>query len=136
MLEMTSYEMLDLANGHVSASVDDLNRALALGSAYLMCAYKAGKELTRLQVSIINAGFLVFVGQALIGASSEFAAAMALTEAAWVGESTANAAVDLTTAVTVGSAAVAISSASGLVAIGAILACLTFMWSVRHPKTG
>ena len=46
MLDLTNYEMLDLAMSHTDASVDDLNRALALGSAYLICAYKAGKDLT------------------------------------------------------------------------------------------
>ena len=63
MLElMTPYEMLDLAMSHTNASVDDLNRALALGSAYLIAAYKVGRSLTTFQVSIINIGFAVFCG--------------------------------------------------------------------------
>ena len=34
MLDLSHYEMLDLAATHGSAAIDDLNRALALGSAY------------------------------------------------------------------------------------------------------
>jgi len=71
MLEMSAYEILDLAMSHTAASIDDLNRALALGSAYLIVAYRVGRDLTTFQVSIINVGFFVFVGQALWGIAEE-----------------------------------------------------------------
>ena len=71
MLEMSSYEMLDLAATNISAAVDDLNRALALGSAYLVMDYRAGRTLTKLQVSLINIEFVLFCGQALMGIYTE-----------------------------------------------------------------
>ena len=122
---MTEYEILDLAMGHVNAAVDDLNRALALGSAYLLCAYKIGKELTRFQVSIINIGFVVFVGQAMHGAYIEHAAStiyygMVDTDA-WA-----------YTDIAQFSSSVNLIYSTG--ALGAVFACLAFMWSVRHPK--
>ena len=125
MLEMNSYEMLDLANAHVGSSVDDLNRGLALGSAYLMCAFKVGKDLSRLQVSIINVGFLVFVGQAFFGSATEFYMASVWLEEAWSEQ--ANVGLGQTTAW--------VHRVYGVVCLGAILACMAFMWSVRHSKT-
>ena len=71
MLEMSSYEMLDLAATNTSASVDDLNRALALCSAYLVVDYRAGRTLTKLQLSLINIGLVLFCGQALMGIYTE-----------------------------------------------------------------
>jgi len=125
MLDLTNFELLDIAMSHVNASVDDLSRGLALGSAYLICAYKAGRELTRFQVSIINIGFVVFVGQAMFGAHSEYSAAVIFNQAAWVGEVVPDGPWEAANLVTAG---------FGLVACGAIFACLAFMWSVRHPK--
>jgi len=126
MLELTNYEMLDLAMSHVNASVDDLNRALALGSAYLICAYKVGRELTRFQVSVINVGFIVFVGQAMFGSHVELSSAQFFAQSAWSDE-----------AVPEGpwQHSIIVLLIFGVVAGGAILACLAFMWSVRHPKT-
>ena len=125
MLEMSSYEMLDLAATHSSAAVDDLNRALALGSAYLIVAYRAGRALTALQVSIINIGFVLFCGQALMGIYGEVDMVADLSSAA-LGEDALS--VSLAN-VTVFHGVMGLGAGSGLVA------CLVFMWSVRHPKT-
>ena len=38
----TAYELHDLANGHIANSSDDINRLLALFTAYLITAYRAG----------------------------------------------------------------------------------------------
>ena len=125
MEELTAYEMLDLAMGHINASVDDLNRLLAIGSAYLVCAYKAGKELTRFQVTVINIGFVIFSAQALVGVIGEYSAAgiyyAAVSNDAWSQLNSDN-------------NTEWVRYASGLFAGGAILGCLSFMWSVRHPK--
>lgn len=121
---MTVYEALDLGRSHVNGATDDLNRALALGSAYLIAAYRVGKELTTLQVSIINFGFFVFVIQALFGVYGEvqshhnFVLAVVDAERAeqlqafWMIE----------------------GPLMGTAAIMGVLACFVFMWSVRHPK--
>ena len=123
MLDLSHYEMLDLAATHASAAVDDLNRALALGSAYLIVAHRAGRKLTTLQVSIISIGFVIFCGQALTGVyaevdmEAEFSSAVLGEEA--LSASLANVEV--------------FHFIMGSVAVSGLLACLVFMWSVRHP---
>jgi len=123
MLELSHYEMLDLAATHGSAAIDDLNRALALGSAYLIVAYRAGRELTALQVSIINIGFVMFAGQALLSIYYEVEKAAKFNTLAYGerGLEGVLANVDLLHAV------------MGSVAVCGLIACLIFMWSVRHP---
>lgn len=125
MLDLSHYEMLDLAAMHSSAAIDDLNRALALGSAYLIVAYRAGRELTTLQVSIINVGFLVFCGQALIGIYTEVEMAADFKTAAYGNEALPPGVL---------SNVEVFHTVMGTVAIFSLIACLIFMWSVRHPK--
>ena len=124
MLDLSHYELLDLAATHSSAAIDDLNRALALGSAYLIVAYRAGRELSTLQVSIISIGFVIFCGQALTGIYAEVDRAAGFRTAA------------------LGQEALSASQANlevfhlvmGSVAVSGLIGCLAFMWSVRHPK--
>jgi hypothetical protein len=124
MLDLSHYEMLDLAATHGSAAVDDLNRALALGSAYLIVAHRAGRKLTTLQVSIISIGFVIFCGQALtsvyaeVEMAAEFSSAVLGEEA--LSASLANVEV--------------LHLIMGSATVSGLLACLVFMWSVRHPK--
>lgn len=124
MLEMSSYEMLDLAATHASIAIDDLNRALALGSAYLVVAYRAGRALTKLQVSIINIGFALFCGQALIGIYTEVNLVAKFRSAALGEEALTGGLAHLTF----------FHSVMGFAAVLGLVACLVFMWSVRHPK--
>ena len=58
MLDLTNYEMLDLAHAHIANATDDLNRLAAAFTAYLVVAYRAGKELTRFQVTVVNVFFI------------------------------------------------------------------------------
>ena len=125
MIELTHYEMLDLAHSHTNAAVADLNRALALGSAYLIVAYRAGKELTKFQVTIINMGFIVFAGQALLGILGELDAALAFRNAVW-GQERMDHAINQMNMV--------FFWVGGPLAVGAIVACLAFMWRIRHPR--
>jgi hypothetical protein len=124
MLELTSYEMLDAGRSFLDSSAVAFTRGLALGSAYLVVAYRAGRELTTLQVTIINVAFLVFCGQALF--------------IAFVDQQLGSHLVDTATA----QGPIVAPSVMGHVdwvmvtaSIAALVACLVFMWSVRHPKT-
>jgi hypothetical protein len=125
MLDLSHYEMLDLAATHASAAVDDLNRALALGSAYLIVAYRAGRELTTLQVSIINIGFVIFCGQALMGIYTEVDLIAEFRTAAYGEEGLSGSLANVGM----------FHFVMGSVAVSGLIACLVFMWSVRHPKT-
>ena len=68
MLDLTSYEMLEVGRSFLDSSAVAFTRGLALGSAYLVVAYRVGKQLTTLQVTIVNAAFLLFCAQALFTA--------------------------------------------------------------------
>ena len=124
MLELTSYEMLDVGRSFLDSSAIAFTRGLALGSAYLVVAYRAGKELTTLQVTIVNVAFLVFCGQALFTAFVDQQLGGHLVERAVNQGQTAIPAITDHVAV--------VMVAAGIAALGA---CLVFMWSVRHPKT-
>ena len=126
MLELTSYEMIDAGRSFIDSSGVAFTRGLALGSAYLVVAYRAGSELTKLQVTIINLGFLVFCGQALFVAAVDSRVGAALLEAAAAGQSQLLAApagmeyIDL------------VMVPVGIAAMGG---CLLFMWSTRRIKS-
>ena len=126
MLELTSYEMIDAGRTFTDGSSVAFTRGLALGSAYLVVAYRAGSELTKLQVTIINIGFLVFCGQALLIASVDARAGAALLEAASASQS------QLLPAPAGIQYMMLVMDSVGIAAMGG---CLLFMWSVRHPKT-
>jgi hypothetical protein len=123
VLDLTNYEMLELANSHVANGADDLNRLAAAVTAYLLVAYRAGKELTRFQVIIINVFFVTIATQASFGAIGEQSAAIRY----WVA--------------VLGAENFPVQKWTIMGYIAHILgglglfACLAFMWRVRHPKT-
>ena len=125
MQELTSYEMIDVGRSFLDASAVAFTRGLALGSAYLVVAYRAGSELSRLQVSIVNLGFLVFCGQALIVAAVDSQVGATLLEASAAGQS-------LLLAAPAGMQYMELVMLPA--GIAAMAGCLLFMWSVRHPR--
>ena len=124
--DMTQYEMLDLALSHMSATTDDVTRAMAAISAYLYVAFNAGARLTRFQVLLVSFMFVVFVGQCIHGAASEAIGMVGWRCLAWdvgdLGECMALAKEHWT------------YWGSYLGISSLVVACLYFMWSVRHPK--
>jgi len=117
----TAYELSDLANGHIANSSDDINRLLALFTAYLITAYRAGAELTRLQVSIINVGFLALVAAFSFSATSEALEAVRLWDLAEGRSGEGIHTVELLVVYTFP------------VGIVAIFAAFSFMWSIFSP---
>ena len=118
----TAYELSDLAIGHIANSSDDINRLLALFTAYLITAYRVGAELTRLQVSIINVGFLALVAAFSFSATSEALEAVRLWDLAEGRSGEEIHTVELIVVYTFP------------VGLLAMVAAYSFMWSVRHPK--
>lgn len=119
---MTDHELVDAiasfnSNMHFWATL-----YIALLSAYLVTAYKAGANLSKSQTMIINTGCIIFAGTQIVGVrasgmrSLEFAAELqainperefALTPIVlWV---------------------------VALIMLIGILACLKFTWDIRHP---
>jgi len=91
---------------------------LTVTSGYLLVAYLAGKELTRLQAAIITCLYVVFTTANTLAVISFFNAAIHYGYTYGTGR------MPLWPPYTVGTAFF----------LG-ILACLKFMWDVRHPKT-
>ena len=120
LLDLTNYEMLDLANSHVANAADDLNRLTAAFTAYLIVSYKAGKELTKFQVLIVTVLFVFVAGQAGHGAIGEMNMAINYWRSAW-GEQA-------------GSTPELFTNLGGIVGLLGIFFSIAFMWRVRHPK--
>lgn len=122
MIELTHYEMLDLAHSHISNATDDLNRLAAAFTAYLIVSYRAGKELSAFQCAVVTFFFVSVVSQAALGAFQEVASAISYWRSAHGDH--------------VGSMAEIFNNAGIFLWCGGLLASLAFMWRVRHPKTG
>lgn len=121
MLDLTNYEMLDLASSHIANASDDLNRLAAAVTAYLLVAYRAGKDLTRFQVLVVNVFFTVIALQAGMGAMGENAAAVRFWRSA-IGTD-------------IGSMNILYNQIGMILGLGGLVACLAFMWRIRHPKS-
>jgi hypothetical protein len=57
---VTDYEIADLAASVMSNYLTTVSLFISIVSAYLITAFLAGEKLNRVQVSIVNACFLVF----------------------------------------------------------------------------
>ena len=121
---MTEAELAEHLMAWFAQISSDADRYFTLVSAYMVIAYLIGKQLSLLQLSIINALFLLWVGGIVAGTFS---------------------AVDATTIIQsklleIGSEFNAGQASTGLynlmaIYVGGVIASLVFMWSVRHPKT-
>jgi hypothetical protein len=106
----------------VVAQLSGASNAMALyvtvTSGYLLVAYLVGKDLTRLQAAIISVLYVVF------SAFNTFAVVSYFQVAYYYGH-------------TYGTGLVPSWPPYGMgtLFIFGILACLKFMWDVRHPKT-
>ncbi len=58
---MTVYEILDLSLSYQDAGTTHFMNIVTIFSAYLICAYLVGDKLSRLQISVINLAYSVFV---------------------------------------------------------------------------
>lgn len=122
ILDLTNYEMLDLAHSHISNATDDLNRLAAAFTAYLIVSYRAGNELSKFQCIVVTIFFVSIAGQAAAGAYGEVASAIYYWRGAYGDQ--------------VGGVAETFNRGGIFLWSGGILASLAFMWRVRHPKIG
>ena len=122
--QMTEYELVDALGTYASAMQAWAATYISVLSAYCVVAYMAGKNLSTSQAMIIGTGFVFFAFMCaanFYGISNrtiEFAAELkqlrpdriyvASDEALWV---------------------------ISLIMLFGIIACLKFMWDIRHPKT-
>ena len=121
---MTEYELQDLAFGAGGLAATYGSITISIISAYLLVAYTAGTQLIRSQVTLINTLFVFTATLFLYGTIGSLVKQLSIVNKLKVFNPE-----DYypTTAITV----VAVAVIFSLI----ILACLKFMWDVRHPKT-
>ena len=120
---MTEAELISAAQETWSNYITTMGLFVTIISAYLVVAYIVGAKLTRQQVILVNALFIVFVA---FGIKSMYHWALVAQEMAQL-------AIDMSQQRTVGPAPFVDKLTLGsLIPIG--VACLKFMWDVRHPN--
>jgi len=115
---MTEYELLDAAGTYYGLGVGSISAYFTVFVAYMVTAYVVGAKLSRSQVVIINSLFLMMEFFAIWSVVGFFVRARLLHEMVykpWVPFKPHQIALPLLTF--------------------GVLACLKFMWDVRHPKS-
>jgi hypothetical protein len=120
---MTPYEMADLAQSNFSNSLAAVALYITLVFAYLAAAYFIGKDLTRSQVTILNALFLTFsvLNSFGVAAYTHLAVRLAI-------QSGSN------NAASFFAPRLWVAPMIGICCLLGITICLKFMWDLRHPK--
>jgi hypothetical protein len=120
---MTPYEMADLAQSNFSNSIAAVALYITLVFAYLAAAYFVGKDLSRSQVTILNALFLTFsvLNSFGVAAYTNFGAHLAIRSGFSNPDSFFAPRLWLAPMI-------------GIFCLLGIAICLRFMWDLRHPK--
>jgi hypothetical protein len=121
---MTEYEILDVLVSRFSSMTEQASLYFALVSGYLITAYLVGAKLTRLQVSVVNGLYVVWV-LGIIGGYTTTVEAVVDLETALLALDRTSSEVSNTL----------YSYSFTIVQIVGLLASILFMWSVRHPKS-
>ena len=120
---MTEYEILDVIVSRFSSMTEQASLYFALVSGYLITAYLVGAKLTRLQVSVVNGLYVVWV-LGIIGGYTTTVGAVLDLETALVALAKTSSKVSNTL----------YAYSFAVVQVVGLLASILFMWSVRHPK--
>jgi len=121
---MTEYEILDVIISFLSAALTTMALYLTAVTGYIVAAFIAGDRLTMLQVTIVNILFLFVAGVFTFGTTGNL-----IRQSNYVEKLLA-----------ISPEEPVLLSAGiiwfiGITMLLGILASLSFMWSVRHPKT-
>lgn len=122
---MTEYELADLVASTVANSLIIAPILISIASAYLVVAWVVGSKLDRSQVLLINGLFVSFT--LLFGLSWARRIQVALSYQEELLKMNPNRMAELGTWLPPGAI---------IVYILIMLACLKFMWDIRHPKSG
>ena len=119
---MTQYELQELAfaAGGLAAAYGSIT--ISIISAYLLVAYTAGRELMRSQVVLINTLFVFTASLFLYGTISSLIKQLSFVNKLRVLEPEGYYPTNIVVIVAV-----------ALIFALIIIACLKFMWDIRHP---
>jgi hypothetical protein len=121
---MTEYEIGDLTGTTATLALTAISLYLTTVSAYLFTAFTAGAKLTRSQAFVIStlfvagSGTFIYAAAANVLKQSYLITRLTELEAGQPTYFSENSAVFLS-----------------IILISGVIASLSFMWNVRHPKT-
>jgi len=120
---VTPYDMADLAQSNFSNSLAAIAIYITLVFAYLAAAYFVGKDLTRTQVSILNALFVTFsiINAFGVAAYTNGGVQLAIRSG-------------LTNPANVFAPRLWVAPTVAIALLIGILMCLKFMWDLRHSN--
>ena len=119
---MTEFELIEATGVYISASIASVSLYLTIISAYLITAYITGQKLNSSQVLVVN---ILFITAALIFTYSTIGM---LFRQQYFAKQLAEIETDTLVA---GTAPLGIIMS--IIQLGGIIACLKFMWDIRHP---
>jgi hypothetical protein len=122
---MTEIELIQAAQGAIDLVMDGSQWQLTMITGYLLIAYFIGAKLSTLQVAFVNFVFL------LMHASAVSSVVMGLLRESYYTQQVLKISPETPSIGSLGDAAVITIVSSLIVTAG----CLSYMWSVRHPKT-
>jgi len=122
---MSEYELADLAASTMSNFPTSFTIFVSIVTAYVIAAFVAGERLSKIQVAIVNACFLIAGGA--IGLLSVMAFQVFLRRVRAMRE----------LADAVASGGIVLDFTWPVTTLYVVLVCgsLAFMWNVRHPPT-
>jgi hypothetical protein len=123
-MEMSLAELIESSASYYEITVDVLSLYLTATSGYLIVAYLVGSKLTRSQMTIVSILFAVVASLSAYAATAWIMRASYFTNQVRAADPAIPASPNQFVWVVV-----------GMVLFGGIIACLKFMWDVRHPKT-
>ena len=121
---MEGIELIEASGTFYGLGVDILSFYITVTSGYLIVAYLAGDKLTPSQLTIITTLYVVMALLASYGATSW------IIRGAYFSLELAKSQPDVPTYTTY-----VVPIMMGFLLVGGIVACLKFMWDVRHPKS-
>ena len=124
---MTEYEFFELSLTWVERAESSSMMYLTVVSGYLLAAYAIGAHLTKGQVAFVSVLFFVFAASSTLAVVTQMGSLMELSYARVANFPDGPMRFD-PNAIRLGYVW------AGMQAAG-IVACLWFMWSIRHPKT-
>lgn len=120
---MTEYELLDLLTATSLAAMDTLGYYLTILASYLVASYFVGKQLTTTQAVTVSVLFVFGALGTVYTSFNYMARAVELADSLEM----------MFESRTYGAQPLARNFMIVLQLMG-VLACLKFMWDVRHPK--
>ena len=122
---MTEIELIQAAQGATDMVMAGVEWQLTMITGYLLIAYFIGAKLSTLQVAFVNFVFL------LMHANAVASVVMGILRESYYTQQVLKISPETPNIGSFGDAAVFCVVASLIVTAG----CLSYMWSVRHPKT-